>query len=189
MDNLGHSPFPETRPWSADAKPTRPRSLAMALAVFLGVFALLQLLYQQDAGGTVHRFLIETVGTQPAAALIRMLTPSIEARAAGSRIAAPGGSINILAGCEGSEVLFLLTAAFCAVRLPLRRRLAGLLLGAGMIVALNQCRILALFYAYRADRELFDLLHTIIAPLVLVGLTGVFFHAWLHRANPAPRAG
>lgn len=181
---------PDTAQWSANAVPSRsPHSLALALAVFLGVFALLHVLYQRDAGGAVHRIFIETVGTQPAAALIRTLTPSIDARAAGSRIAAPGGGINILAGCEGSEVLFLLTAAFCAVHLPLRRRLVGLLLGAALVVALNQCRILALFYAYRANRDLFDLLHTIIAPLVLVGLTGLFFHAWLRHASLAHRAG
>ena len=176
---------PDARQWTADAEPSRPRSLALALAVFFGVFALLQLLYQRDAGGAANRFFIETIGTQPAAALIRTLTPSIGARAAGSRVAAPGGGINILAGCEGSEVLFLLTAAFCAVRLPIRRRLAGLLLGAALVVALNQCRILALFYAYRADRDLFDLLHTIVAPLALVGLAGLFFHAWLHHATRA----
>ena len=164
------------------AEPSRPpRGLLAALSIFLLSFAVLQGLYSQHSGGALERFFVETLGSDPAVLLIQILTPEVHARADGARILATGGGISIRAGCEGSEVFFLLVSAFLTVPLPWRSRLAGLLAGALLVAALNQCRILALFYSFRANRELFDLLHTIVAPIVLIALTGLFFHAWLQR--------
>jgi exosortase/archaeosortase family protein len=157
----------------------RHRSILVVLAIFLLTFAILQGLYGLAAGGAVERFFVETIGSRPAVALIHLLTPEINATAKGARILAPGGGINIRSGCEGSEILFLLLAVFLSVAMPWRSRLTGIALGVGLVIVLNQCRILALFYAYRADRAFFDLLHTIVAPVVLIAATGLFFHAWL----------
>jgi hypothetical protein len=43
---------------------------------------------------------------------------------------------------------------------PTRRRLAGLELG--FVLLLNEARIVALFYAYRSDRALFVLVHSLV---------------------------
>ena len=163
-----------------------PRGLLAALAIFLLSFAALQGLYSHNSGGVAERIFVETLGSHPAVLLINVITPDIHAQAKGARILATGGGINIRAGCEGSEVLFLLVSAFLAVSLPWGRRLTGLITGAVLLLVLNQCRILALFYSFRSNRELFDLLHTIVAPIVLISLTGLFFHAWLQQT---PRAG
>ena len=148
---------------------------------FLLVFAALQWFYGMARDTWIQALFVETLGSQPAAGLISLVTPDIKAHVVGSRIAAPGGGINIRGGCEGTEVLFLLLAAFLAKPMPWRSRIAGITLGAFLVFVLNQARILSLFYAYRADRELFDLLHTIGAPIVFIALIALYFYAWIDR--------
>jgi hypothetical protein len=52
-----------------------------------------------------------------------------------------------------------------------------------LVFALNQTRIVGLFYAFRHDREQFDLLHTVVMPLVMVLVLGAFFFVWLGRVG------
>lgn len=159
------------------------------VVIFLAVFAGLQWAWGQAHETALERFVIDTATVQPSAWLAGLFTPDIQPYAQGSRLKAQGGGINILNGCEGTDVLFLLIAAFTVAPLFLRQRLIGLLLGTGLIYVLNQGRILALFYAWRADRGLFEMLHGYLAPLILVALVAIYFHFWLQlhrpRAEPA----
>ena len=155
------------------------RPLLLRCALFVAVFAGLQSLWGAARGTSVDRLWIEQLTVRPAAALVRRLTPGVEARPEGARIAAPGGGLNVRNGCDGTEMLFLLAAAVAVAPLSLRTRAGALASGLLLVLALNQARILVLFYAYRADLALFDLLHTIVAPLVLVALIGAFFQCWL----------
>jgi exosortase/archaeosortase family protein len=149
--------------------------------LFGAVFVLLQAGYGALRGTWVERLAIDTLTVQSAAWLIRTLTPEVAVQAVGTRLKAPGGGINIINGCEGTEVLFLLIAAFASAQLPWRARLGGLLAGTLLVFVLNQGRILALFYAYRSDKPLFDLLHGMVAPLLLIALSALFFMVWLER--------
>ena len=163
--------------------------IARALA-FLLLFVLLQLGWQSLRGTSVERFVIHDCTVQPAAGLIRMLTPAVHVQAVDFSLRAPGGGLNVLNGCEGIEALFLLCAAFAVVPLPWRQRLTGLLLGSGVIFLVNQARILLLFYAYRANHDWFDPLHAMITPIAVVLAVSAYFHAWLvhcsrQRAAPA----
>lgn len=170
----GASELPESRP---------PRSAGRALAVFVLIFFALQWGWESLRGTWIERLVVDRVTVAPAAALIGIITPEIPAQASGSSIKAPGGGLNILNGCEGTEVVFLMIAAIVAARLPWRIGLAGLGLGLLWVFMLNQARILTLFYAFRSNREWFDLLHTAILPAILVALAIVYFHGLLHVAN------
>lgn len=169
------------------APPLTPRSFWLAALIFLGVFALLQWVWSEARDTWVERLVIHEATVKPAAALVRVISPEIPATAVGASIKAPGGGLNILNGCEGTEVMFLLAAAFAALRLPWRRKLTGLALGLVIIFVLNQGRILALFYAYRVNRGLFDALHTLILPAVLIALVALYVHIFIQpdRTNPA----
>lgn len=158
------------------------------VVIFLSVFIGLQWLWGWVRETPVERLVIDQVTVQPAAWLASLITPDIQPYAQGSRLKAEGGGINVLNGCEGTDVLFLLIAAFSVAPLFLRPRLVGLLLGMGLIYILNQGRILALFYAWRADRGLFEMLHGYLAPLILVALVAVYFQFWLqmHRSRAQP---
>jgi exosortase/archaeosortase family protein len=159
------------------------RTAVLRTLAFLAVFAVLQALWSWGRGSWLERLWIEDLTVRAAIAALSVLSPSINATANGSRIVAAGGGLNILQGCEGIEVVFMLIAAFVAFPAPWRVRLMGVGAGIVFVFVLNQLRILALFYAFRSDRQVFDFLHTTGAPLVLVALTGLYFQAWVWRAR------
>jgi exosortase/archaeosortase family protein len=168
-----------------------PSFLTRALrpVVFLAAFACLQLAWQACRGSAVERVIVHDCTVEPAALLVNLLTPAVRARAAGSTLQAAGGGLNILNGCEGLEALFLLYAAFLAAPLPWRARLRGALLGTLLVFAINQARIVALFYAARTDADLFGFLHAQAAPIAVIVLVGGYFYAWLEYARaPAGKA-
>jgi exosortase/archaeosortase family protein len=159
---------------------------ALRIALFLATFAMLQLLWTWGRGGWLEHLWTEDLTVRGAIAALSVISPGIHATASGSRIVAAGGGLNILQGCAGIEVVFMLIAAFAAFaafRAPLRVRLLGIGAGIVFIFVLNELRILALFYAFRSNRQVFDFLHTTGAPLVLVALTGLYFQAWVWRAK------
>jgi exosortase family protein XrtM len=129
-------------------------------------------------GSQIEHLFIDELTVKPAAWLITLITPEIPVQATGNHLAAPGGGLNILNGCDGTDVMFMLVAALLVAPLPLQRRLAGILYGCGLIYICNQARILALFYSYRSDRSLFNLLHGLIAPMLLICIATVFFVLW-----------
>lgn len=156
---------------------------AWRLVVFGACFALQQWGWEAARGTALERLWVDGLTVQAGAALIHVLTPNVGALAQGTRIVAPGGGLNVMFGCEGTDVLFLLVAAFIAFPMSARTRLTGLLATLPCVFVLNQLRIVALFYAFRHDRALFELLHGTAAPLVLVCLAGLFFHAWWQRGE------
>lgn len=154
-------------------------ALALRLAIFAACFALMQHLYARAAGTAVEAFIVNhlTVGT--AAAILDWADPTLGVTARGSRLTAPGGGINVLNGCEGTDVAFLLLSAFLVAPVPWRRRLSGVAVGLTLLFILNQVRVIALFHTVRSAREWFDVLHGTVAPLLLVSATGAFFVLWI----------
>ena len=118
---------------SAAARP----SLRARVFGFLALFLLLQGAYTFAQGTRVERWVIDeaTVGT--AAWLIDRIAPEVGVQAVGSRLRAPGGGINILNGCEGVEVVFLVAAAMLVAPLAWRWKVLGLWLGTGWVFALT----------------------------------------------------
>jgi len=172
--------------FDASAQPGRAWPAWLRIAVFALCYLVLQGVYARAGGSVVERFFLETAGARPAAALIDFAQPQLHARALGTRVTTPqGGGINIANGCEGTDLYFLLFAAFASASLSWRARAGGLAVGLGLAFLLNQVRIVALFHAYRADHDLFNLLHTTIAPVLLVIALVLFFHAWLRLQRPA----
>lgn len=177
-----HSESKNPGGWSADNEPVDlpPRPLWRVVLIFVGVFFIAQYAWNAAKGGVVEWVVIHSGTVIPAAAMVNLITPQIGAQAQGASIKAPGGGLNILNGCDGMEVAFLLIAGFLSLKLPLKPRLAGLALGLLLVFVLNQARILTLFYAFRTDRQLFDALHTAVLPVVLVALIALYFYAFLH---------
>ncbi len=169
-------------------EPARPLPGWVRVVMFVLGYVALQGLYAGSAGTAVERFFLVDTGSKPAAQLINALQPEIGARAVAARIVAPGGGINIANGCEGTDIYFLLIAAFAAAALPWQRRALGLVFGLAVAFVLNQARIIALFHAFRNDRSLFELLHTTILPVLLVAAVGLYFHACLRISRPRQHA-
>jgi len=150
---------------------------------FLATFVVLELSWEAARGTALERLVIHDATVRSATFLINALTPALAAQASESSIRAAGGGLNIRNGCEGLEVLFLLTAAFVVAPVPWRQRAAGLLLGTALIYVANEARIVGLFYAYRSDPALFDQLHSTVTPVAMILIVAFYFYAWLDRTR------
>jgi exosortase family protein XrtM len=159
-------------------------SLIKQALVFILLFILMQAGWQMVRDDAIGHFIRGTVTVKPAVMLIHLLTPQITASALGNQILAPGGGLVIKIGCEGIEALFILIAGLFSVTMAWRAKLSGMLLGLMLIYVVNEIRILVLFYAFRADKALFQLLHGTIAPLALIAIAGLFYHYWLLNNQP-----
>jgi exosortase/archaeosortase family protein len=152
-------------------------------AVFLGVFLLLQLSWQGLRGTWAERLVVQDLDVRSTVMVVNVVTPEVQARANGFTVSARGGGLNILNGCDGTEVWFLLLAAFVAAPLPFKSKVSGMLVGTMITFAVNELRILALFYAHRMDQSLFDMLHATVTPIATVLLVSGFFYVWLTHGS------
>lgn len=159
---------------TAAADPGRRRWLP--LLHFAAWFALLYGGLQALPGLT--RWIIENATVRPAAALLAWLDPDLQARAEGARLVASRGSLQVLPGCEGTDLALLAVSAMLAAPLRWRWRLAGAALALVCVAVLNQLRLLVLLQAHLAWPASFGPLHGLWLPLVLVLLLSALVFAW-----------
>jgi exosortase/archaeosortase family protein len=168
-----------------NSSPPKKRFAIWRLLAFLAIFAGLQALYGAAKGTWVERFVIDQATVKTSAWLIDKADPQVMVQPVGTRLRAPGGGINILNGCEGMDMLCLMIAAMLVAPLTWKAKLAGVIAGTCFIFVLNQARIMALFYSFRANSAVFEMLHGLVAPLVLITAAGIFFTLWLGRYGPS----
>jgi len=177
-----------TQPQSYDAflqkiQPVRYSvSLLRFAFVFLVAFFMLQWAYQALSDTTAYRFYIETLTVRPSTALIHLLAPTENVTAQAHRLVWPEGRLSVLNGCDCAEAMELLMAAFIAVAGSWRMRFTGIALGTLLIYGLNQARIVALYFAVRHDKALFELIHGLIGPLIIIAVACLFFAWWIGRS-------
>ena len=151
--------------------------------MFVIIVAALQFGWHQLEGSSVQSVLIDRGVVVPAALLAQLITPEIPVHARGKQLLERSGGLNIVNGCDGMETLFLLIAGFAIAPLGMRAKLVGVLAGIPVVYLLNQARILSLFYAHHYDERLFDLLHGLVTPALMVVAVTAFFYLWL-RFHP-----
>lgn len=144
----------------------------------MAFFGAMELAYDASRGSPFEHWVIGDLTVRPTAWLLNVISPDIGVQALGNQLRAAGGGLVVKKGCEGVEIMFMLIAAFGAVSLPWKRKLLGLGLGLVLVYGINQIRLVALFYAYRHDVELFNLLHGTVTPVVLVLLVALYCLAW-----------
>ena len=158
-------------------KDSSPRWLG-TLILFAAIYTLLYWGYMripdQTLGQTVYYWGI----VWPGAALVNLLSGAEPVRAVVNRIESSGAILEIVRGCDGAGVLFLLIAAILAVRGPLRRVLWGLAGAVVFVYLLNQLRIVVLYFATRSKGDWFVPLHSYIFPTLFVVLALAFFAIW-----------
>jgi exosortase/archaeosortase family protein len=168
---------------ATEIETSRPSTFVWRAVGFVALFVGLQLGWQALHGSAIERVVIHDLTVRPAAFLVNFLTPGAKARAVDFSIRASGGGLNILNGCDGMELLLMLLAGFTLAPLSAAVRVRAIVLGILFVFAVNQARILLLFYAYRADPRLFDTLHATITPIATVLLIAGYYHAWHIRAS------
>jgi exosortase H (IPTLxxWG-CTERM-specific) len=93
-------------------------------------------------------------------------------------------AVKVTNGCDGIELSLLLLAAVVAFPSSLRRKLAGLLLGLGLVAALNFLRVVTLWLIGAHWPRGFDFVHFNLWPLLLIVGTLAFYLTWLRRGAP-----
>jgi len=161
------------------AVPRAERSWGIALLVFALVYVALYSGYMW----LPDRLLIETIYyrfiVSPGAALIHLMAPADMVHGVDNRLVSGGTVLEIVRGCDGAGVFFLLVAAIIAVR-GTRGKVAWGVVGAAILVYLvNQLRIVVLYFAVRGHADWFVPLHSYVFPTLFVLLGLAYFSFWV----------
>jgi len=118
---------------------------------------------------------------------MRFVAPLTEAQAwlASALLGPPASRIDVTLACSGADTVALCAGVILAYRASLRLRLAGVVAGTSMILALNTLRIGTLGRA-SASPFWFEALHVYIWPGVLTVAIAGYVYAWMRRANRSP---
>ena len=88
------------------------------------------------------------------------------------------GSLAIVRGCDGGDLLCVLLALLAASPAPLRARLGAALLGSLLLHALNLLRLTCLCWLAGRHPEAFTAVHDWVAPGLLAGALGGGWWHW-----------
>ena len=158
------------------------------VAAFIAAFFVLQTLYQNCRGTLIEHILIDEMTVAPSGKLISWITPREGIAAHGHTLMSKYAHLSVLSGCEGTEAMLMLAAAILVFPRNRRSKILGIIGGNLLIYAINQIRIISLYYCLRLDRPLFDMLHGYIAPILVIGVAGLYFAYWVSGAKPQPAA-
>ena len=113
-----------------------------------------------------------------AANTINTLTPDRNVTVKDHSIISKKAKLNIVRGCDGSGVWFMLTAAILGFGASVRHTIIGFVLGTLTVYLINQVRIVGLFYVIEYNRAWFPPVHTYFAPTLIIFLIAGFFLVW-----------
>lgn len=128
-----------------------------------------------------HRFLVE-----PAVWLIQLLSPQEQVTGRDNLLLAPHSTLEIVRGCDGAGAVFLLAAAILAFKAPGPLKVQGLVLGTGLLVALNYARIVGLYFLSAHASGAFLVVHSYLAPTFIILLSCCAFAVWMRKVPERP---
>ncbi len=120
----------------------------------------------------------------PSGIIVDWLTPGYDVSTEKTRIISSIARINVLKGCEGTEVLLILYAAVLSVMRPWKYSVIGVIAGTALVFVLNQVRIVSLFFIAAYHKNFFELVHGFLAPVIIIVITSAFFLLWFKWAQP-----
>ncbi|MGR8921321.1 MAG: exosortase family protein XrtM [Gammaproteobacteria bacterium] len=153
------------------------------VALFAGLYVIMHLAYFQLSNDTLGQ-LYELAINRPAAMVINAVTDGPQVEVRGNRLESDRAILEIVRGCDGSGVIFILAAAILAFGARLRHKLVGVLLAVGLIYVLNQARVVVLYFVVVHRPEWFTPLHTFYIPTLLIVAACLFFVGWASLAAP-----
>ena len=109
--------------------------------------------------------------------LINWVAPAEQVLAQHNHVLSAKADLEIVRGCDGAGVLFLMVSAIVVFPSNWRRKLVGLVLGVGLIYGLNLLRVSGLYFVVAYHNDWFLLIHTYLAPTLMV-LAGCCYFAW-----------
>jgi exosortase family protein XrtM len=148
------------------------------LVLFVAVYGVLHTLYfwvpDRVLRDVVHYYGI----VRPGAEVIRMAAPHEAVEAVQGTLRSPRATLNIVRGCDGAGVAFLLVAAVVAFGATWRQRALGALGAVLLTYLLNQVRIVALYFVAAYRHDWFEVLHNYFIPTFIIVACCIFFAWW-----------
>ena len=157
------------------------------VACFIGLYALFQGLYFLVPIDWLNEVVYRWLLTEPCASIINFFSSSTEAKAYNSFLRSSSVNLEIVRGCDGSGVLFLLLAAVLAFKTTLIKKMTGLFFGAVFVYVINMIRIIVIYYILRDHEAYFVEFHTLIAPTIIIILCSILFMYWTQWSRPDVR--
>lgn len=119
------------------------------------------------------------VQTIAAAVVLRMARQNVQS--AGTLLTQRAYAVDVKNGCNGIEAIALLVAALGAFPAPWRARIAAIVIGGLLVVAVNIFRIVSLFVILRDYPAMFEFMHVVVWQIALFLLVIGFFVKWSSR--------
>lgn len=150
------------------------------VGLFLGLLALVQIAYYQFViGSAAFRAYMGLTASIAGAVLGALGEPvTVDGMLMRSHV-----SMSLKTGCDGLQAMALVVIGILAFPVEARKKLPGIALGIGLILALNAVRIVSLFWALAHAPGAFQALHVHVWPAVLVLVAVLFWVAWARRAT------
>jgi exosortase family protein XrtM len=145
--------------------------------VFVGCYALLNYGYFKIPVDLFMNVIYYHGVVTICADLINMIAPMEQVSAQQNHLLSAKANLEIVRGCDGAGVLFLVVSAIVAFPSTWRRKLTGLLLGTGLIYLLNLLRIIVLYFIIAYQPDWFLLVHVYLAPTLMI-IVGCVYFAW-----------
>lgn len=93
--------------------------------------------------------------------------------------------IKVVSSCSGVDFLCFFCAAILVFPAPALRKLAGVLIGVPLLLALNLARIMSLFVLGVHYPRAFDFVHEKLWAAILITATIVLYITWMKWTGPA----
>jgi exosortase family protein XrtM len=147
--------------------------------LFIIFFAAQSLIYNNARGSLVDTWVIDKATVKTSAAIINSLQATENVQAVKNKLVSSSAQLSVLNGCEGTESMFLLVAAILAFGAPWYLKVIGVASGVTCIFALNQIRIVCLYFALKYNHVYFHWVHAYIGPTLIILCSGLFFLGWI----------
>lgn len=158
------------------------------VAVAAILYGLLHFLYHLIPDSTLRTTIYPNIIGHPSAAMINAITPERDIRIKDNKIISNKATLNIVRGCDGSGVWFMLIAAVIAFWSGIKQTFVGLLAGTAVVYIINQLRIVGLFYVVEYNRDWFDPFHVYFFPSLIILIIASLFLIWAKWATNLDRA-
>jgi len=148
------------------------------ISLFLGLYGLFDITYFQVPDTVLREWVYPRGLAAVAANLAAWLAPGEGIVAAGHHIRSALADLEIVRGCDGSGALFLVASAVLASSAGWRWKATGLLTAGALLYAVNLVRLVALYFVVAHLRDWFLVVHTYVAPILIIAIGCLFFARW-----------
>lgn len=163
--------------------PSVPSTTVGFVLRMLVYYALMHGAYFLVPNAVLHQNIYPALFGTPSVYLINTVSPVEQAYSRDNRISSRHAALEIVRGCDGSGVWFLITAAVLAFPAAWRMRAVGVIGGVLLVYLLNLARLAGLYFVVARAPDWFLPLHTYFIPSLLIVLVSLYYLAWVSRVS------